>query len=222
MVSSSRCLQPLRPRSSTRIFKHGKNLFLFFTKYVLFSWKIILCRKNFNCRNVYAAVFSPEKNSYTSNKNDVRLFLHEHHKRGWLSSNFNVKCALDSVPSFSVNEVVGDPAIVHRTTCPRHHLPLCFSSCRLYMLELSTLSITRSIPCIKGEWQPPVGWVQWLTGKPTNHNKVCLSRTVLFEADDMKGADLVLWWSVASKSRCRTRGHCKLETWCALSACLWS
>jgi len=40
-----------------------------------------------NCRNVYAAVFSPEKNSCTSNKNDVKLFLHEHHKT--ISTNQN-------------------------------------------------------------------------------------------------------------------------------------
>lgn len=43
--------------------------------------------KIFKRRNVYAAVFSPEKNSYTPNKNDVKLFLHEHHKM--ISTNQN-------------------------------------------------------------------------------------------------------------------------------------
>ena len=53
-------------------------------------------RKNFICRNVHAALFSLEKNSYTTNKNGVKLFSHEQHEK--IST--NQSCALKDLTGF--------------------------------------------------------------------------------------------------------------------------
>ena len=122
--------------------------------------------------------------------------------------------AVDSVHNFSVEQVLGTQPLFIRTTCPSAQGTTCVSGPANCTCWGFLLSLRRSILCVKSQWQPPVGCMQWLTDKTIN-----LSPWAGRWSRERRWSGVLVELSV--QVLLSYKKTLQLESRCALSACFF-